>query len=1788
MKKTYAFLLSLLVVALSGFAGTANAQYTMADYNVKANGDPYVALSGATDIPEITPTNTYDYSKISNEITLPFNFRYVNIITNKIKVTQHGSVIVGGTDQVPDGVQQYNAFYGACYANSFFGTFGQFLNGQQNLGNYGVIYPNNTIHPWVGYQTALVGQSKFDYQVQGTAPFRKVIIESIKRQNINQNTTADWQVVIYEGSSFISKVQINYGPQSVPGTQWYNYGYSIGMGIKSTGGSGGYLSVARDPQPTVGNSPTFSTTVCYDNEYKGVPTVNYIYSILYDYNLAFSNAQPTPADGAIVLKDNPFTPTVKISNEGRYAFSAVSIRCLIQRVGDALPAFDQTVALSGTQIPAPFANQQKGVNPQGTGTVVSFPGPPQFTPVTYGVYNMTFSIASSVQSDQYAPDNSITTQFIVSPPNNVASIVSLLPAPNSRAAVGYATPVTFQYRNLGVNNQTNVPVSVYITNPQGTVLYRDTLTLNNWLSSQFRDTTFKDFTPTQNGDYKICGVTQLVNDQNSLDDTACNTFQVRFLSDVQAVTVLDPDDLGEKPELKPFKPVAQFQNVGVQDLFDVPARVQIRRCADNALVFQADSIIPELNTDQGLTKFSFPSKQGNFDIAKLAPGCYKLCAIARQGDDGDRTNDTTCQFFSIIPRLQGDINVGVGQRFPTISASVDSMRYRGVGPNDLNLILTDANYTENGNTSVSGVNSAIEFRDISGPGPTTRVTYKPKFNVSPTITFTGNKAICFLYSYKSANYITWNGLNEQAPAPDAIVAEPTRRNIKIINSSTAIGAVFAMEYGRNNLAFKNLNIIGNGNLTNVGSHGIRITNLYNTTSFLSGITDTSDNHHITVDNCFVGNANTGIYDIGTVPLFDIGKAFYLDRRNNNNRMTRNTIGSVASPIGAIGILTGNEDGLVIDRNEISWVTGNSATNGYSAAIAAIGGNSVNLLVNGNKIHNIKGPAALVDTIAGIDIRQASVIYVTGTGPNAKFSTLPVNTGNRVVNNMLYDVRTGLNPTVVSPISIATLGSNAYTVDKDSIFNNSIAVDNAPYMVQTVRVAHPFIWNNIFQNLNKTASATAVMYKMTVPRPMFDNISSNYNLFDFRNASLFANLTEYDMASGTQTKTRLVKDINEWRTLSQQDIYSVGGDPRFTPDSLHLPIATTYIPTAASNSGIFLNTATQNMDIDGDLRLVGGSAPDMGADEFEGFQYTNDLAVMVITKPSGLADATGTTFVTAENPLAIQAIVKNLGSLTAANRTVTSQVDVSTNAGATWSSLGTTSKTLTFAVNEAKTIDFVGPNITAETGKLYRVTVFVGNDQNNGNNSLTKIFKILVKRQATLLSYNSSTAKGLQNRDSLSRALDRLGVPYDLLDRNAYLTQPVDYSPWWTIVWATGDPNTAYSGAGNVAGVGAVSQKESEEIISFLKAGQTYAKKSFVIAGQNVAQYMDTTSIYRQLNNVITDNDFMTNYMHTRFVAQYPGKNFPTALPTSYKGKLVGTGVYFVFPDTIVSTSPDVIKPTPITGVVGTNTSRFAYFYGVHPSTPVDSGAGTAWNGAKFNVVFYPFDWADALETVGTRDGEIAPVNVSGTTRFTRGALDFLKSFGGTVLPVEFTDVNAKAENDGNLINWSVTAQKDVDHFEVETLEANNWNWVGDVKSANSVNYSFLHTAINALEVGKSFSYRVVAVDLDGSRNTSKTVNVERTATGLSFTIEQNRPNPFTASTVIGYTLPANGTVAIRVLDLTGKVISVGLDNESMTAGTHEFKFNANNLATGTYIYEISFTNANGETSVLRSKMTLTK
>ncbi|MDP4236090.1 MAG: hypothetical protein Q8919_06555, partial [Bacteroidota bacterium] len=1767
MKKTY--LLYLFALMLLALVPAAHAQYSCASYVVKVDGTPWSSISGiGSDVSEMTPNATFVNGPLSNEITVPFSFRYINIVTNKIKITVSGSVIVGGDGQVPTGATNSNDHLGGCYSD-FFSTSGQFVTGQQNFGNpvFAVAFPNETIHAWSGYETNIVGQTKFTTLARGTAPNRTFVVETQVKQGINQNVTGSWQVVLYEATAFISKIAINFGPRS-NANNWFDDGFSIATGLKDFGGNGGFLSVDASSNPGVGNAPNFSTSVCFDNEYQALPTWNYVFAILYDENLAFTNPNVQPADASILLINQPLTPSIRVSNEGRLGFTAVNLKLVITRQGDLNnPLYTNTVDLSAGQIPNPFG----GVSPQ-----ISFPTNTTYTPTQYGLYTMTWTVNSSTPTDQYPPDNTFVSQFIISPPNNVASLKSLSPLTGVRTPINIPTPISFEYRNLGVNNQTGVPVSVYVKNPQGTVVYRDTQILNNWTSSQIRDTDFKDFTPTQNGTYTICGVTLLGSDQNAFDDTACTTFLVRYEADVAAISVFNPDDQEEKPEKKQFKPGAYFQSVGVRDLFDVPVRCQIMRCSDNALVFQSDTIMPELNVDAGAVKMFFPAKAGIYDIANLAPGCYKLCAIAREGDDGDRTNDTACTFFAIIPRLKGDIEVGVGRRFQTISAATDSMRFRGIG-DDLNLILTDATYTENGNTTVSSLNAAVEFRDILGTGPqvvngiqkNVWVTWKPKKGVSPVITFTGSKQICFNYSYKSANYMRWDGNNQFSPTADLAIPEPAKRGITIVNNSTSPGVVFEIEFGRHDLSFRNLKLRNNGNLTSPLSMVVRLANIYTQQSFLSGVIDTSSEYNITIDNNEIGNANTAISDIGTVPLFDINQALFFDRRNHDNRITRNTIGTSVFPIGGIGVNVGNEDGLYLGHNEISWVQG-YASSSYGGAIAVNSGNSVNLWIDANKIHNIKSSSPIANTLVGIDIQQAATKYTQGSGPNRKISILPTGTRNRITNNMIYDFRsTNLPLTTVVPISLSTAAAS-YFVNNDSIFNNSLSVKDAPALITMTREGHPFIWNNVLQNLNNSINATAVLYNLTVPRPMLSNINSNYNDVDFRNASLFASVNEYDSATGTFIQTRNIKNLNEWRTLTQQDISSVVGDPMFGADSLHLPAATTYIFSPASNAGAWLSTGTQLMDYDGKQRLVANGTPDIGADEFEGFQYTNDLAVQVITKPAGITDNAGVINVTAENPLAIQAIVRNLGSIQAFNRSVHSKVEVSTDNGVTWNIYPAVNATSTisglhFDVAETKTLDFQGPNILNEAGKLFRVTVNVDPDQNNGNNSLSKVFKLLVKRAAVLLSYENSTAQGQKNKDSLAAALQRLGVPYDSLNRVSYGTGPIDYTPWWTLIWSTGSPATAYNGA---LGVGAVSLKEEEEIINFFRAGQTYAKKSFVIAGENIAKYNDTTSVFRQNNNVITDNELMSSWLHTQFVARWPGLNWPVALPVQYRGLLNGVGNYFRFPDSILSVSsaagggPNVIKVNPATGTVGDNVSRVAYTYAIHPSTPLDSGAGTAWTGSTFNVVFYPFDWSDPLQTSGTMDGQALPVNVSGTTRFLRGALDFIQSFRGTVLPVEFVNVSGKALNTGNEISWSVAAQKSVDHYEIEMLDGTNWNWVGQTKASSATAYSFLHSSQAAMETGKTFTYRIVSVDLDGSRTTSMTTSFGRAEIGSEFALEQNFPNPFYPSTMFNFTLPENGTVSLRILDITGKVVATPVNGADYSAGKAQIKFDASNLANG--------------------------
>ena len=71
-----------------------------------------------------------------------------------------------------------------------------------------------------------------------------------------------------------------------------------------------------------------------------------------------------------------------------------------------------------------------------------------------------------------------------------------------------------------------------------------------------------------------------------------------------------------------------------------------------------------------------------------------------------------------------------------------------------------------------------------------------------------------------------------------------------------------------------------------------------------------------------------------------------------------------------------------------------------------------------------------------------------------------------------------------------------------------------------------------------------------------------------------------------------------------------------------------------------------------------------------------------------------------------------------------------------------------------------------------------------------------------------------------------------------------------------------------------------------------------------------------------------------------------------------------------------------------------------------------------------------------------------------------------------------------------------------------------------------------------------------------------------FVLFQNYPNPFNPSTRIKYSVPQSEIVQIKVYDILGKEIKTLL-NENRDGGIYEIEFNASNLPSGVYFYQLS-------------------
>jgi hypothetical protein len=71
-----------------------------------------------------------------------------------------------------------------------------------------------------------------------------------------------------------------------------------------------------------------------------------------------------------------------------------------------------------------------------------------------------------------------------------------------------------------------------------------------------------------------------------------------------------------------------------------------------------------------------------------------------------------------------------------------------------------------------------------------------------------------------------------------------------------------------------------------------------------------------------------------------------------------------------------------------------------------------------------------------------------------------------------------------------------------------------------------------------------------------------------------------------------------------------------------------------------------------------------------------------------------------------------------------------------------------------------------------------------------------------------------------------------------------------------------------------------------------------------------------------------------------------------------------------------------------------------------------------------------------------------------------------------------------------------------------------------------------------------------------------------YALEQNYPNPFNPTTTFRYSTPTQSKVVIKVFDILGNEIATLMDEEK-SVGTYELTWNASNLSSGIYFYQLN-------------------
>ncbi len=184
----------------------------------------------------------------------------------------------------------------------------------------------------------------------------------------------------------------------------------------------------------------------------------------------------------------------------------------------------------------------------------------------------------------------------------------------------------------------------------------------------------------------------------------------------------------------------------------------------------------------------------------------------------------------------------------------------------------------------------------------------------------------------------------------------------------------------------------------------------------------------------------------------------------------------------------------------------------------------------------------------------------------------------------------------------------------------------------------------------------------------------------------------------------------------------------------------------------------------------------------------------------------------------------------------------------------------------------------------------------------------------------------------------------------------------------------------------------------------------------------------------------------------------------------------------------------------------------------------------------------------------------------------------SIIPVELVSFTSSVNENNVTLNWMTATETNNMGFQIErgkTKDARReeWDIIGFIDGKGTTTeiqtYSFSDENLDA----GNYQYRLKQMDFDGSYSYSNIIEAEIVSPN-KFILEQNYPNPFNPSTTIKYTIPnvtlsgvEGSRVQLKVYDVLGNEVAI-LVNEVQSSGNYEVEFNAENLSSGIYFYEL--------------------